>query len=79
MRVRMKNLMGIMEGGSIPTLSNLEDAMKAEEKVPCLQLCICTLTHCHITINSFLIYGILTGLIMPIQWFLGKLYSVCKN
>lgn len=43
MRVRMKNLMGIMEGGSIPTLSNLEDAMKAEQKVPCLQL-YCTLT-----------------------------------
>ncbi|XVE96409.1 hypothetical protein REPUB_Repub02eG0219400 [Reevesia pubescens] len=34
MRVRMKNLMGIMEGGSIPTLSNLEDAMKAEQKAP---------------------------------------------
>ncbi|PPS19186.1 hypothetical protein GOBAR_AA01377 [Gossypium barbadense] len=31
MRVRMKNLMGIMESGSIPTLSNLEDAMKAEQ------------------------------------------------
>ncbi|XVE61467.1 hypothetical protein DITRI_Ditri06bG0042700 [Diplodiscus trichospermus] len=34
MRVRMKNLMGIMEGGSVPTLSNLEDAMKAEQKPP---------------------------------------------
>ncbi|XP_022742987.1 signal recognition particle 54 kDa protein, chloroplastic-like isoform X2 [Durio zibethinus] len=34
MRVRMKNLMGIMEGGSIPALSNLEDAMKAEQKAP---------------------------------------------
>ncbi|WRX24317.1 Signal recognition particle [Theobroma cacao] len=34
MRVRMKNLMGVMEGGSIPTLSNLEDAMKAEQKAP---------------------------------------------
>ncbi|TYH21990.1 hypothetical protein ES288_A04G090300v1 [Gossypium darwinii] len=34
MRVRMKNLMGIMEGGSIPTLSNLEDAMKAEQTAP---------------------------------------------
>ncbi|KAK7337250.1 hypothetical protein VNO77_17815 [Canavalia gladiata] len=34
MRVRMKNLMGIMEGGSIPTLSNLEEALKAEEKAP---------------------------------------------
>ncbi|KAK8553963.1 hypothetical protein V6N12_030942 [Hibiscus sabdariffa] len=34
MRVRMKNLMGIMEGGSIPTLSNLEDAMKTEQKAP---------------------------------------------
>ncbi|XWS59477.1 hypothetical protein CRYUN_Cryun08bG0125500 [Craigia yunnanensis] len=34
MRVRMKNLMGIMEGGSIPTLSNLEDAMKVEQKAP---------------------------------------------
>lgn len=33
MRVRMKNLMGVMEGGSIPALSNLEEAMKAEQKV----------------------------------------------
>lgn len=30
----MKNLMGAMEGGSIPALSNLEDSMKAEQKVP---------------------------------------------
>ncbi|XP_068659238.1 signal recognition particle subunit SRP54, chloroplastic [Aristolochia californica] len=34
MRVRMKNLMGAMEGGSIPALSNLEEALKAEEKAP---------------------------------------------
>ncbi|PPD83914.1 hypothetical protein GOBAR_DD19152 [Gossypium barbadense] len=34
MRVRMKNWMGIMESGSIPTLSNLEDAMKAEQTAP---------------------------------------------
>ncbi|XP_002530328.2 signal recognition particle 54 kDa protein, chloroplastic [Ricinus communis] len=34
MRVRMKNLMGVMEGGSIPALSNLEDALKAEQKAP---------------------------------------------
>lgn len=33
MRVRMKNLMGVMEGGSVPALSNLEDALKAEQKV----------------------------------------------
>lgn len=33
MRVRMKNLMGVMEGGSIPALSNLENALKAEQKV----------------------------------------------
>ncbi|GLT62685.1 hypothetical protein SLA2020_353030 [Shorea laevis] len=32
MRARMKNLMGAMEGGSIPALSNLEDAMKTEQK-----------------------------------------------
>ncbi|KAJ6678270.1 hypothetical protein OIU85_008822 [Salix viminalis] len=32
MRVRMKNLMGVMEGGSIPSLSNLEDALKTEQK-----------------------------------------------
>ncbi|RYR53202.1 hypothetical protein Ahy_A06g028200 isoform D [Arachis hypogaea] len=32
MRVRMKNLMGVMQGGSIPTLSNLEEALKTEEK-----------------------------------------------
>ncbi|KDP37309.1 hypothetical protein JCGZ_06763 [Jatropha curcas] len=34
MRVRMKNLMGVMEGGSIPALSNLEDSLKAEQKAP---------------------------------------------
>ncbi|OVA06030.1 Signal recognition particle [Macleaya cordata] len=34
MRVRMKNLMGVMEGGSIPALSNLEEALKAEQKAP---------------------------------------------
>uniref|UniRef100_A0A2N9GLV3 signal-recognition-particle GTPase n=1 Tax=Fagus sylvatica TaxID=28930 RepID=A0A2N9GLV3_FAGSY len=34
MRVRMKNLMGVMEGGSIPALSNLEEAMKNEQKAP---------------------------------------------
>lgn len=33
MRVKMKNLMGVMEGGSIPALSGLEDALKAEQKV----------------------------------------------
>ncbi|KAJ6406693.1 hypothetical protein OIU84_010243 [Salix udensis] len=32
MRVRMKNLMGAMEGGSIPSMSNLEDALKTEQK-----------------------------------------------
>ncbi|KAH8504736.1 hypothetical protein Peur_045786 [Populus x canadensis] len=32
MRVRMKNLMGAMDGGSIPSLSNLEDALKTEQK-----------------------------------------------
>ncbi|XP_062160219.1 signal recognition particle subunit SRP54, chloroplastic [Alnus glutinosa] len=34
MRVRMKNLMGVMEGGSIPALSNLEEALKTEQKAP---------------------------------------------
>ncbi|CAA7397038.1 unnamed protein product [Spirodela intermedia] len=34
MRVRMKNLMGAMEGGSIPALSNLEEALKSEQKAP---------------------------------------------
>ncbi|KAL6998044.1 signal-recognition-particle GTPase [Sarracenia purpurea var. burkii] len=34
MRVRMKNLMGVMEGGSLPALSNLEEALKSEEKAP---------------------------------------------
>ncbi|CAN6875153.1 unnamed protein product [Brassica oleracea var. botrytis] len=34
MRVKMKNLMGAMEGGSIPALSSLEDAMKAQQKAP---------------------------------------------
>ncbi|KAI4310556.1 hypothetical protein MLD38_035526 [Melastoma candidum] len=34
MRVKMKNLMGMMQGGSIPALSNLQDALKADEKAP---------------------------------------------
>ncbi|KAG6502954.1 hypothetical protein ZIOFF_035243 [Zingiber officinale] len=34
MRVRMKNLLGVMQGGSIPALSNLEESLKAEQKVP---------------------------------------------
>ncbi|CAN1134077.1 Signal recognition particle 54 kDa protein, chloroplastic [Linum perenne] len=34
MRARMKNLMGAMEGGSIPALSDLEDSLKAEQKAP---------------------------------------------
>ncbi|KAJ0722940.1 putative signal-recognition-particle GTPase [Helianthus annuus] len=34
MRVRMKNLMGVMQGGSVPALSNLEEAMQAEQKAP---------------------------------------------
>ncbi|KAK4343191.1 hypothetical protein RND71_039007 [Anisodus tanguticus] len=33
MRVRMKNLMGVMEGGSLPSLSNLEEALKPEQKL----------------------------------------------
>lgn len=33
MRVRMKNLMGVMEGGSLPALNNLEEALKSEQKV----------------------------------------------
>lgn len=34
MRVRMKNLMGVMQGGSVPALSNLEEAVKSEQKAP---------------------------------------------
>ncbi|KAM0980632.1 hypothetical protein FF1_013933 [Malus domestica] len=34
MRVRMKNLMGVMEGGSIPALNNLEESLKTEQKAP---------------------------------------------
>ncbi|XP_047968090.1 signal recognition particle 54 kDa protein, chloroplastic [Salvia hispanica] len=34
MRARMKKLMGIMEGGSLPTMSNLEEAMRDEQKAP---------------------------------------------
>ncbi|KAL2900177.1 Signal recognition particle 54 kDa protein chloroplastic [Bienertia sinuspersici] len=34
MRVRMKNLMGAMEGGSIPALGNLEESLKAEQEAP---------------------------------------------
>ncbi|KAK2968602.1 hypothetical protein RJ640_001505, partial [Escallonia rubra] len=32
MRVRMKNLMGVMESGSVPALNNLEEALKSEQK-----------------------------------------------
>ncbi|KAL6514352.1 hypothetical protein OROHE_019094 [Orobanche hederae] len=32
MRVRLKNLMGVMEGGSLPALKNLEEAMNTEQK-----------------------------------------------
>ncbi|KNA09706.1 hypothetical protein SOVF_151050 [Spinacia oleracea] len=34
MRVRMKSLMGAMEGGSIPALSNLEESLKSEQQAP---------------------------------------------
>ncbi|PKA65496.1 Signal recognition particle 54 kDa protein, chloroplastic [Apostasia shenzhenica] len=38
MRVRMKNLLGAMEGSSIPALKNLEESLKTEEKVKYLLL-----------------------------------------
>ncbi|KAI0491484.1 hypothetical protein KFK09_025744 [Dendrobium nobile] len=34
MRVRMKNLLGVMEAGSIPALKDLEESLKVEEKAP---------------------------------------------
>ncbi|KAI8554270.1 hypothetical protein RHMOL_Rhmol05G0084900 [Rhododendron molle] len=34
MRARMKKLMGVMEGGSIPALRDLEEALKSEQKAP---------------------------------------------
>lgn len=34
MRVRMKNLLGIMEAGSIPALKDLEESLKVEQKAP---------------------------------------------
>lgn len=49
MRVRMKNLMGVMEGGSLPTMSNLEEAMKAEQQVLSVSIII------------FLIHGVKTS------------------
>lgn len=33
MRIRMKNLLGVMESGSIPALKDLEESLKVEEKV----------------------------------------------
>lgn len=30
----MKNLMGAMEGGSIPALNNIEESLKVDQKVP---------------------------------------------
>ncbi|KAF1866912.1 hypothetical protein Lal_00018298 [Lupinus albus] len=38
MRVRMKNLMGVMQGGSMPALSNIEESLKTEEKARFLLL-----------------------------------------
>lgn len=37
----MKNLMGVMEGGSIPALSNLEEALKSEQKVHSFTYFLC--------------------------------------
>ncbi|KAG0487567.1 hypothetical protein HPP92_009662 [Vanilla planifolia] len=34
MRIQMKNLLGLMEGGSIPALKNLEESLKTEVKAP---------------------------------------------
>ncbi|KAG0485813.1 hypothetical protein HPP92_009892 [Vanilla planifolia] len=34
MRIQMKNLLGVMEGGSIPALKNLEESLKTEVKAP---------------------------------------------
>ncbi|VFQ79746.1 unnamed protein product [Cuscuta campestris] len=34
MRVRMRNLMGMMEGGSIPALTSLEESARPQSKVP---------------------------------------------
>ncbi|XP_047308775.1 signal recognition particle 54 kDa protein, chloroplastic-like [Impatiens glandulifera] len=34
MRLRMKNLLGVMEGGSLPNMSNLQEALKAEQQAP---------------------------------------------
>lgn len=41
----MKNLMGVMEGGSVPALSNLQEALKSEQKVP---LFFSFLLHLHV-------------------------------
>lgn len=38
----MKNLMGVMEGGSVPALSNLQEALKSEQKVPLCLVFFCT-------------------------------------
>lgn len=35
MRLKMKNLMGSMQGGSGPELSNIEEALKSEQVVFC--------------------------------------------
>lgn len=35
MRARMKNLMSMMQGGSIPGLDNLEESLKGARKVQC--------------------------------------------
>ena len=60
MRVRMKNLMGAMEGGSIPALSNLEESLKSEQKVS-LYFSVST----SISMSPYLSYLYLTSIYFP--------------
>lgn len=43
----MKNLMGVMEGGSIPALNNLEESLKNEQKVPYFPFNFCSEIYMH--------------------------------
>lgn len=69
----MKNLMGVMEGGSIPALSNLEEALKSEQKVLILstflaELLVIKLEYVDIVVSSN--FGLLNSLLCCNRFFL---------
>lgn len=66
MRARMKKLMGVMQGGSIPALSDLQDSFKTAIKVS-----LFFFSH----FFSFLIVGFGEGISLDQSWLLSCYYS----